>query len=135
MRSNEPRPSSTLIRSRAAKFLLRAAILLVALYVVLLIPVPEPTPGLNKGQQPFAWNQDAFWTELEARFVKARGTGCDTLAGGIAGASAWVSQTLDEISRGTLAPQDPRFDGLETNLFHLAPLVAACPTHLKDFAA
>lgn len=135
MRSNGPRPSPTLIRSRAGKFLLRSAILLGALYVILLIPAPEPSPGRNTSQQPFAWKQDAFWAELEARFVKARATGCDTLAAGIAGAHAWVSQTLDEISRGPLAPEDSRFDGLETNLFHLAPLVAACPTHLKDFAS
>ena len=121
-------------RSRAGKFLRRAALLLGILYLVLLIPVPEPAPNHTAAQQPFAWNQDDFWAELEASFVKARAAGCYALAGNIAGDHARISQTLDEISQRPLPPGDSRFVALETNLFHLAPLVAACPGHLGDFA-
>jgi len=131
----QPGPSSAPLRSRAGKFFRRAAILLGILYIVLLIPAPEPAPKPNTSQQPFAWNQDEFWAELETRFVKARAAGCDSLAESIAGAQVRISQTLDEVSRGPLPPEDSRFAALETNLFHLAPLIAACPARVGDFAA
>ena len=131
----QPGPPSAPLRSRASRFLRRAAILLGILYVVLLIPVPEPAPKLNTGQQPFVWNQDEFWSELEALFVQARAAGCDTLAESIAGAHARISQTLEEVARGSLPPDDSRFATIETNLFHLAPLIAACPARLGDFTA
>jgi len=131
----QPKPPSASLRSRAGKFLRRAAGLLGILYLVLLIPAPEAAPHRNSGQQPFAWNQDQFWADLEARFVHARAASCDTPAESTAGAHARISQMLDEISRQPLPPDDGRFAALETNLFHLAPLIAACPARLDDFVS
>jgi hypothetical protein len=111
----------------------RATVLLGLLYVVLLIPAPEPSPKRNTGQQPFAWNQDEFWAELEARFVKARVASCDSLAESTTGALAQISKALDEISQRPLSPDDGQLAALETNLFQLAPLIAACPARLVDF--
>ena len=111
IRQTGPPPAP--LRSRAAKFVRRAAILLGILYLVLLIPAPEPAPNRNAGRQPFAWNQDEFWEELESRFVQARTAGCDALAGNVAGDHARISQTLDEISQRPLPPEDSRFATFE----------------------
>lgn len=113
----------------------RAVILLGLLYAVLLIPAPEPSPNYNTSQQPFAWSQDEFWAELEARFLQARAAGCDTVAESTTGAHARISHILDEISQRPLPPEDGRFAALETNLFQLAPLIAACPARLGDFVS
>ena len=121
------------VRSRAGKFLRRVALLVSILCVVLLIPAPEPSPKHLTGQRPFAWSQDEYWAELEARFVQARAAGCSALAGSTADARARILQTLEEISQQPLPPQDARFAALETNLFQLAPLIAACPARLGDF--
>ena len=122
-------------RSRAGRYLRRSGLLLGILYLVLLIPAPEPKPKPNTGQRPFAWNQDEFWAELQGRFVQAREAGCATLAASISNARSRISQTLDELAQGALPPDDARFTALETNLFHLAPLIAACPVRLGEFVA
>lgn len=128
-------PLAAPLRSRAGKLLRRSPLVLGLLYVVLLIPSPEPSPKPNTGQQPFAWNQDEFWEELQAHFVQARAAGCNGLAERTTAAHARISQTLDEIAQGPLPPEDWRFAALETNLFHLAPLIAACPARLAGFVA
>ena len=104
-------------------------------FLLLLLPEREPVIPPATDRQPFAWNQNAFWAELERQFVDARAVGCAGLTGRIDGAIADIGRQLDSLSENTLAPEAPAFAALETNLFHLAPMMAACPQRVGDYAA
>ncbi len=92
-------------------------------------PVPAPPP---RGA-PFTWNQDSLWHALEARFVALRTAGCADAATGTARGIAAVNSRLDTVVHSTMMPADPRLDSLENAFFAVAPVVAACPTGLRDY--
>ncbi len=104
-----------------------------AFYLALLIPEPLPTAPAGVSQQPFAWNRDAFWSSLEKQFLEARAGGCAVLAPRMDSALAVLQQQIDRIGAQDLVPADAQFDLLETNLFLLAPMTAACPQRLPDY--
>ncbi len=106
---------------------------LAVLYLILLIPDPTPPLPAGPGKQPFAWNQDVLWSSLEAQFKTARAAGCAQLGGAIDSALANLRGRIDSIAAGQIDPGDARFDTLETNLFHAAPMLAACPERLNDY--
>jgi len=103
------------------------------LYLLLLLPDREPPPATDANQAPFAWNRDAFWSSLERQFLEARSTGCQGLAGRMESSVGRLERAIDLAGAERLNPGDSRFGLLETNLFELAPLVAACPEHLAEF--
>jgi hypothetical protein len=102
-------------------------------YLLLLLPDREPTIPLATRRQPFAWNQNAFWSDLERQFVEARAAGGAALAGRMDSAIADLSRQLDHLAGTPLPPEASSFAALETNLFQLAPLVAACPERANDY--
>jgi len=120
--------------ARLPKWLIGALAFLALGYLVLLIPESHSSPR-GAERQPFVWKQDAFWTELENHFNQARAAGCQSLHSQIATASSEVHTTLAQISSGSLPSEAPVFANLETGLFQLAPMVAACPEGLKDYTA
>ena len=120
-------PLRTRWRRAAAACLLAAA----ALYGLLSIPEPLPPPAPGAGRQAFVWNRDAFWSELEAQFVRARAAGA--LAAPIRAALDRISGQLDGLAGTDLPPDAPVFDALEAAFFQLGPMVAASPEHLPEF--
>ena len=120
---------------RAGKFLAGTGAVLCLLYLMLLIPEPEPAPPAGAGGHPFAWQQDAVWSELERQFVDARASGCRELTGPIASALSELERLDGKLSMMSASPQDEIFTSLETGLFRLAPLVAACPEGLSNYIA
>ena len=117
------------------KWLIGALLFLVFGYLVLLVPEPGPSTPRGAGKQPFLWKQDPFWAELENQFIKARAAGCQSLHSRIATASSELHATLEQISSRPLPPEAPVFTNLETGLFQLGPMVAACPEGLNDYIA
>ncbi|MBX2990845.1 MAG: hypothetical protein KF749_06700 [Bacteroidetes bacterium] len=106
-----------------------------AVYLVLLIPDPEPAPPKPAARKAFAWNQDHYWSALESSYVAARKLGCENLDSLIhagIGQSSSVTNTLHETA---LPAEDTLLDAIERNIFTLAPMVAACPQYLNDYAA
>lgn len=120
--------------SRARSRLFASALALAALYLVLAIPGPDARPPAAAAGAPFAWRQDAFWTGLEIQFREARQAGCGAVARQIDAALIRARESLEPIAAQPLGPGDARFGLLETNLFQLAPLLAACPARMDDFA-
>src|SRR5437879_13655500 len=114
--------------SLLSKIAWRTLVALSALYLALLIPERKPPAPVGAGRRPFSWNRDAFWSSLERQFQEDRVTGCEALAARIDAVVSTARQQLDAIAAERLAPGDAKFDALETNLFLLAPMVAACPT-------
>jgi len=119
--------------SRARKLFIGSLLALAAGYLLLLIPESDPPAPTDPTQKPFAWNQNVLWSSLEARFKSARTTGCATLAASIESTLAGRRRQIDELAAAPVAPDDARLDSLETNLFHLAPMIAACPERLADY--
>ena len=117
------------------RFLYRAAAAAALLYLLLLIPAPERPVPAGANQTPFAWNRDAFWSSLEAQFQQARSLGCEALTERIGSLFSNLGRSLEVVAAGRLAPGDPGFGLLETNLFELAPMVAACPKRLPEVHA
>jgi hypothetical protein len=102
---------------------------------LLLLPEPGPPPLAGAGRRPFAWDRQEPWAALEARFRSARASGGEDLAPAIEGARARVEDALDRLAAASLPPEAPLFETLETDLFHLAVLVASRPQHLPDLLA
>jgi hypothetical protein len=113
-----------------SKILPRTLIALAALYLVLLIPERKRPAPAGAGQRPFLWDRDSFWSSLERQFQTGRVAGCEALSARIDAVVSTVRQQLDALSAERLTCGDARFDALETNLFLLAPMVAACPQQL-----
>lgn len=85
------------------------------------------------GREPFLWQRDAFWTQLETQFRAARERGCAGVTGSIHTVSSELNRVLQLLESTASAATDPLFDELETNFFRLAPLIAACPEHLPAY--
>ncbi len=92
--------------------------------------LPEPA---GAGQRTFSWNRDAFWSALERQYQADRLDGCDALSARIDAIVTTVRQQLDAVRASRLSTGDRQFDTLETNLFVLAPMVAACPKQLSGY--
>jgi hypothetical protein len=102
-------------------------------YALLLIPDAPPPPVQGAGQEPFVWNHDAYWHELEAQFVHAKSADRAALAAPIAELQAAIERRLDALGTADLPVSAPVFDALEADFFRLAPMVAASPDHLPGF--
>jgi len=91
------------------------------------VPVP-PAPARGA---PFAWDRDAYWRALKARYTTLRADGCDTVA--IDRDLARLATTIAGLDRRTLDPTAPGLDSLETAFFESGVAAAACPLHLRDY--
>lgn len=103
------------------------------LYLLLLIPEPQPSVPKGAGKESFQWRRDDFWAGLEKQFQEMRGQGCEKLTPLINDSLAEIQRNLDAVAAARLPPDAPVFDALETNFFHLAPMIAACPERLPEF--
>jgi Permuted papain-like amidase enzyme, YaeF/YiiX, C92 family len=120
-------------RSGVVTLALRTCGVLALVYVALLFPEPTAPAVKGAGRQPFEWKQDQFWKALELKFLQARSAGCASLADDITSRCAAIDRLLGELSRERVAADDLRLPTLESNIVHLAPLIAACPQRLNDF--
>lgn len=101
--------------------------------LVLLILEPSPPTPKGAGKAAFVWNRNTFWTALEQQFQAARNTEATQLAVAINATLAEIQSDLDSLAASNLPPGDARFGRLETNCFHLAPMVAAHPVRFGDY--
>jgi hypothetical protein len=104
------------------------------LYGLLLVPDSQPPAFERARKQPFAWNQDLFWAELEKEFLKARAAGSNALTGQVAEALQEINRRLEQISASPLPHDAPAFRSLEEQVFKLAPLIGAYPDRLRDYS-
>lgn len=125
-------PQSRLGRRKRLVFVMGA---LVFVGVLLLFPEPRPRVPLASVPKTFVWKQDEVWAGLEREFVSAKTSGCEAIASRMERAAGAINDLLAELGSQRLPPESPLFSELETNLFHLAALVAACPERLNDFTA
>jgi hypothetical protein len=132
---NMPLASTRGSRRRWPRFLCAAAGGLALAYLVLLFPEREVPPPAGAGRQPFAWRQDSFWAELRQELLSARRTDPSALSNRIQAASTEIRVLLDKLQATAFPAEAVIFTSLETNLFRLAPLVAAAPAQVPEFIA
>ena len=107
---------------------------MVAAYLVLSIPGKDAPQMSGAGRQSFAWNQNQMWQALETRFRNARSAGCSDTTQEIGQRLQNGHQQLAALAGGKFDPADPLFSAVESNLFNLGPLMAACPEHIDEYA-
>jgi hypothetical protein len=105
------------------------------LYVALLIPEATPPTPAGAGKQPFVWNQDRVWSDLERQFLAGRTMERSVLDQRMDELFANAERRVRELAATPLPPGHPTFRALETNLFTLAPLVAASTQRLPEFVS
>lgn len=112
----------------------RVIIAVTALYLLLPIPPSKP-PSVAPGErQPFAWNQDAYWTILESKFKTARALGCQQLDRVIDSTLDQAAAQVQTISFAPLPAEAVIFSDIENRMFDLGVLVAACPQFLTRYS-
>ena len=117
------------------RLVLYGAGILALLYAVLFIPDRKHEVPKGAGKQPFVWNQDALWAELEQQLEDARHAGCASLTDRLDKAMAELDRLSAEISSKSLDPENETFLEMEKTVFGIAPLLGACPGRLSEFAA
>lgn len=96
-----------------------------ALYLLLLIPEPAPPTPKGAGKQPFAWNRQKLWSELQKSFADARAEAPGQVLLAFHNCLARNLQLLEVLRTTHLPPTAPLFDEIETNFFRLATMTAA----------
>lgn len=113
---------------RFKKIMLRAVVVLLAIYGLLLVPdTAGDTIHPAAGQTAFAWNQDAFWLQMEQEFKAARkmpAADLDTVIGFYQ--RKLVSQ-LFALADSQVNYNDPRLGSMQQSFFHAAAYAAAAP--------
>lgn len=108
-------------------------IVLGAMYVLLMVPMPAPEAPRDTQAKAFAWDRDAYWHSLEQRFASARQAGCDSLVDQIDFGLAVLERTSGRLQTSALPPDAAIFDTIQSTLFELGPLLAACPERLTEY--
>ncbi len=108
-------------------------LMLVVLYLLLLIPGGEPAPPKMAEKQPFVWNQDSVWENLEQEFIAAKEMDCLENLSKIDTAMGAIHQFLDEIAKDTLPPSATQFALLERQFFQLGAQIGACEERLTAY--
>lgn len=111
----------------------RIFFVLFLLYLLLLIPLPEEPPPQGAGRKAFVWNQDDRWLTLERRFKEIRHLGCGGLSEKIDSGFVRTETILSSITSQTLESDAPIFEKIESGLFDLGPMTAACPARLAEY--
>ncbi|OGC91184.1 MAG: hypothetical protein A2W25_10170 [candidate division Zixibacteria bacterium RBG_16_53_22] len=108
---------------------------IMAIYLILLIPGPEPAATKGSEKAPFAWNQDETWLEFEKRFLEFKRLGCESLAAQIGLSIDLNFRLLDSLSAIPIGPESSLLLRLEDGMFSSAVMIAACPQYLSSFQA
>jgi hypothetical protein len=115
--------------------LLIAAGAVTVLGLLLAVPGPEaPVAAAPLGAQSFAWNRDAYWNALQARFEAVARTDCSLTDSALMREMTALDTGIARLRISPVGPDDTILDSLENRFFGIAPMIAACPARLPDYA-
>jgi hypothetical protein len=122
------------LKKRFARKVVIILAILALTYLLLLIPgaaVPKPQAA---GKRPFIWNQDAYWSSLEASFLNSRNKSQATLENQIEIEAMILDSLITGISRrDSIGPDYSGFGSIESAMFELGAKVAACTNKLSVY--
>jgi hypothetical protein len=102
-------------------------------YLILLFPEGEGKIPRGAGREPFTWQQDQFWAELQQALAEGRTTEPRILSNRFELAAQQIETSLEQLRLARFPPEAEVFTQLETNLFRLAPVAAVAPTQVSIF--
>ena len=124
-------------RGRILRFMAVGAVMLTAAYLLLLIPERSGREAAAQSspvtKQAFAWNQDAYWNALEAKYQELRKSGCKGAEADVRVRMEGLQKLLARINGQELRHDAPEFGETELRMFETAPLVSACNTGLAEY--
>ncbi|MCU0357651.1 MAG: hypothetical protein MUE95_08725 [Cyclobacteriaceae bacterium] len=108
---------------RSLKYMVLSAVII---YLLLLIPDRNPAPFHAAPSNPFAWNMDDHWQELETIFQQARSLDSERLDSLLKQSSAEANYVLASVQRDSVVSyDDARYEDLLKHFFVMASLHAA----------
>ena len=100
--------------------------ILIVVYLVLLIPIPQKKQELQVANKaPFTWNQDSLWLSLEDKFQKAKSMSPTTLDSLVQNNSEEADLLLVKYLDTIYGPDATIYDSIQNHFFNVAPLIAA----------
>jgi len=124
-------------RGRILRYMAVSAVMLTAAYLLLLIPERSGREAADQTlpvtKQAFAWNQDAYWNALEAKYQELRKSGCTGMEADVSARMEGLRKLLARINGQELSYDAPEFGEAELRMFEIGPLVSACNTGLADY--
>jgi hypothetical protein len=100
--------------------------IVIGLYLVLLIPLPEKNQKIIKGSEvPFTWNQDELWGNLELSFEDAKKITKNELDSIVSKRVINMEDLIVELENKITTPEDSLYQIIETKFFEITPLIAA----------
>lgn len=112
-----------------------AAMVATVLLAVLAVPEREPpiAPAPERGQ-PFTWDRDAYWSDLQARFEASTQGSCAKVDEATTHALDGVATRIAGLRTTSVEPDAALLDSLEHRFFEAGALVARCPAALPVYA-
>lgn len=108
------------------KKIFKVLLIIIGLYFLLLIPLPQNTRELHKASQsPFIWDQDALWENLEKTFLNARAMPSHKLDSLLQLMTMETDSILHAHETITTGPEADFYPLMEKQFFRIAPLIAA----------
>lgn len=104
------------------------------LYLLLLIPASGKKNAVTGAvKNPFAWNRDDQWLQMEKQFVLARQLKAEKLDSGISVLKLAAESKLALLQQPGISPADTNWTAAENIFFNLASLVAVRQEQLPWF--
>ena len=108
------------------KKFLKFVLLIIVLYFLLLIPIPQSQKEVQiASRNPFIWGQDKLWDQLEVSFKNAKEIPSGALDSIVNKMTIETDSIFNENEDKLLKPEDPFYTSIEKRFFNIAPLIAA----------
>ena len=108
------------------KKFLKFVLLIIVLYFLLLIPIPQSQKEVQMASRnPFIWGQDKLWDQLEVSFKNAKEIPSGALDSIVNKMTIETDSIFNENEDKLLKPNDPFYTSIEKRFFNIAPLIAA----------
>jgi hypothetical protein len=108
------------------KTFLKILLMIVAMYFLLLIPMPNFKGIPEKASKtPFIWNKDTLWNELETNFKLAKKIPSKELDSIVNYIIIETDTLMNGFENKTLKPDDSLYLILENKFYQIAPYIAA----------
>jgi hypothetical protein len=124
-------------RGRASRVVVTIIAVSALAYLLLLIPErggrEAETPSSASEKQAFAWNQDAYWQALEAKYQELRKSGCKETEAEVRVRMEGLQKLLARINAQDLSHDAPEFAEFEQLMFETGPFVGACGTNVPEY--
>lgn len=119
---------------KTKKWLLRIAATLLTAYFLLLIPDrSDRTAVAFTSTNPYVWNRDTLWKELELQFRLAKSLNSVQLDSAIYANESKLLYQYNLVKSLTIKADDSTLFSIENDFFHLAPYVAVKPEAYQWF--